>query len=92
VSRDLARFEAVQVGRLLLASFREDALRCGRGWIGDDRRYVGDSRANELMPFRLAVWRKLACLRITRSSWLFNIESDVDRLGAYYYLRAECRV
>jgi len=26
VSRDLARFEAVQVGRLLLASFREDAL------------------------------------------------------------------
>lgn len=29
-SRDFARFEAVQVGRLLLASFREDALRCGR--------------------------------------------------------------
>ena len=79
VSRDLARFEAVQVGRLLLASFREDAL-----WERVDRRRqacVGDSRANELMPFRLAVWRKLGCLKMTRSSWLFNIVSDVDRLG-----------
>lgn len=46
-SRDCTRFEAVQAGRLLLASFREDALHCA---VGErlkrvDRRrqaYVGD--------------------------------------------------
>ena len=75
-SRDFTRFEAVQVGRLLLASFREDALHCAAVGERVDRRrqaYVGTSRANELMPFRLAVWRKLACLEMTRSSLLINI-------------------
>jgi hypothetical protein len=51
--------------------------RQGRGWIGDDKRTWGTSRANELMPFRLAVWRKLGCLKMTRSSWRFNIMLDV---------------
>lgn len=44
-SRDFTRFEAVQVGRLLLASFREDALHCAAVGERVDRRrqaYVGD--------------------------------------------------
>jgi hypothetical protein len=54
-----ARLEA------LLASFREM-------WEGGSATlYVGDRRANELMPFRLAVWRKLGCFKMTRSRWLF---------------------
>jgi len=63
-----------------------------------DRRhsYVGDSRANELMPFRLAVWRKLGCLKMTRSSWRFNIILDVGRLWvvlrAGYTQSAGCEI
>jgi hypothetical protein len=54
------RGKARQGWRVWLVSFREGGL-------------VGDSRANELMPFRLAVWRKLGCLKMTRSRWQFNI-------------------
>ena len=46
-----------------------------RVWIGDDKRKLrgGLRRANELMPFRLAVWRKLRWRKVTRSSLLINI-------------------
>lgn len=80
----------MQVGRLLLASFREDA-RWERG-CGSATTDVGDVRANQLMPFRLAVWRKLGCFKMTRSSWLLEIIIDVDRLGLVFLLRVECRV
>lgn len=70
--------EAVQCSQQQQGNFKS-AASFREMWDRRTRlRYVGEGRADQLMPFRLAVWRKLACLRMTRCSWLIDCNGKLS--------------